>query len=274
MKILVPTDYSPAAMSALHYAIALGKQLSAEVILYHAFHVPIGGDATFFADGDLLRRAEEDEQRRLQQVVGTVPEIYRVKHRLRTTLALPPEGIRQMIKQEGVSLVVMGSRGANDPSAAWLGSTTYSVMKHATCPVLAVPRYTATYQPKDVAFATDLQPTEETPPLDFIRRLLRAWGSTVHIIHVHPKPESIDVEQAEEALHLDRLFHDVPHSYHFLKGKDAADSIEAYLERHPMDLLVVMPRRHPLFQGMFQKSVTKFLTAHVPVPLLSLRQPS
>ncbi len=272
MKILVPIDFSPAAQCALHYAISLGKLLSAEVILYHAFHVPVGGDVTFFVDGVLLERAEQQAQQRLRQLIGTAPEIHRVRHRILTTMGDATDGIMQRIKEEAVGLVVMGSRGMNDPSAAWLGSTTFSVVKHAACPVLAVPRYTASFHPKEVAFATDLGPTEETPALDFLRQLLHAWHATVHIIHVHPQPETIGIEQAEEALHLDHLFADVPHTYHFPLGKDAAEGIEQYLEHHPMDLLVVMPRRHPLFQGMFQKSVTKFLTAHVPVPLLSFHQ--
>ena len=35
-KILFPTDFSPSADNALHYAIELCKSLSAELVLFHA----------------------------------------------------------------------------------------------------------------------------------------------------------------------------------------------------------------------------------------------
>ena len=270
MKILVPIDFSPASQSALHYAIALGRQLPAELVLFHAFYLPVGGDVTFFVDAQLLRQEERRAQTRLNELIGTVPDIQRVKHRPVIKMTGAPEGIDHAVKAEGVDLVVMGSHGTHDPAVAWLGSTTYHVMKHAPCPVLAVPPYTAAFRPRHVAFGTDLQATEENASLDLLKRLLRQWKATLHIIHVHPQPETIGVAPAEEALHLDRIFHELPHQYHFPEAKDAVEGIRQYVEKHPIDLLVLLPRRRPLLQGMFQKSVTKVLTSHVAVPLLTL----
>ncbi|MEK6480294.1 universal stress protein [Catalinimonas sp. 4WD22] len=276
MKILVPIDFSADAFEALRYAITLArqwntvKQDSPELFIFHAFHLPVGGDATFFIDNAMLEREELHVQNKMQSVINKLPEIQALPYQLITRMAMPAEGIRQVVKDEKIQLVVMGNHGMDDPLSNWLGNTTLQMMKHLHCPVLAVPQSTATLHPKQVGFATDLENAGESFSLSLFKELLQIWRADLHIIHVHPKPSKIGVAQAEEALSLDHIFHDVPHTYDFPEDKDPAQGISHYLQEHKLDLLAITPRKHNALENLFHKSVCKYLASHTTVPLISL----
>lgn len=281
MKILIPVDFSPDSLKALQYALTLAKlmedrsdegQSHPELLIYHAFHMPIGGDATFFINSAMLDKVEKNEQNKLRQLVATMPEIHSISHRIVTKMTLPGEGILQIIDEESIDLVVMGIRGANE-SVNWLGSTAFQIMKHVSCPVLAVPRSTDTFHPRQVAFATDLEAIEDiSDSLSFLRKLLQLWQANVQIIHVHPAPARIGFAKAEEALHLDQILQDIPHTYDFPEEKNATQGIFHYLQNHSVDLLVMIPRYHFALENVFHKSVTRYLTTHTTVPLLTLHE--
>lgn len=281
MKILVPIDFSENAQQALRYAMALAQQLRShpdspdpsdvELVLYHCFHVPIGGKNTFFVSPEMLEKAEQQERNKLERLIGSLPELRSIPHRYATRLALPGEGIIQVANDESVDLIVIGLRGS-DESSAGLGSTTLQVMKHVTCPVLAVPATPTNFHPKEVAFATDLKDLESTDSLKFLVKLLRIWQANLRIIHVHPHPEKIGAGSAEEALHLDHIFRDIPRTFHFPQEKKARSGITQYLQNHTVELLVIVPRYHFALENVFHDSVTRFLSGHSPVPLLAFHE--
>ena len=39
--IIVPTDFSPISINALHYAIGLAEETGSELILFNAFQIPV-----------------------------------------------------------------------------------------------------------------------------------------------------------------------------------------------------------------------------------------
>lgn len=59
MKILVLTNFSPAVHHALMYAMGLGKALSAELMLFHAYVLPADMEGAFYPNQRLARLQEE-----------------------------------------------------------------------------------------------------------------------------------------------------------------------------------------------------------------------
>ena len=281
MKILVPTDFSPDSQKALQYAIAVAKVLQRdeakpedadhELLILHVYHVPIGGDAIFFVTSPMLEREEQTTKDKLAQLVATVPEIQSVPHRILTKLSMPYEGIKETIEEEDIELVVMGVRGTND-TGIWLGSTTLQFMQYGVCPVLAVPRTTEVFHPQYIALATDLESSDDTAYLDFFKKLVQLWRARVDILHVHPNPSQVRVDQAQQALQLDHFLEGISHSYHFIEDKLPARGIEQHLIRSPTHLLVIVPRYHVAIERLFHKSITKQLVAHARLPILSVHE--
>ncbi|MEM8965122.1 MAG: universal stress protein [Bacteroidota bacterium] len=281
MKILVPIDFSPDAEQALRYATTLSRLLQRnetyagasplELIILHVYHVPIGGDTTFFVTSPMVEQHEQATREKLHQLVGTIPEIQSIPHRIITKLSMPYEGIKEMIEKEEIELVVMGLRGAGD-TAAWLGSTTIQMMRYGACPVLGVPRTTEVFYPQYIAFATDLETSDDTSYLEFLKNLVQLWQARVDIIHVHPNPNKVGIDQAQEALNLDHFFKGIPHKYYFIEDKLPARGIEKHLMESAANLLVVVPRHHVALERLFHKSVSKQVAQLAPLPILFIHE--
>lgn len=137
--ILVPTDFSEGSEAALRYAVDFAKVMGAEIVVLHAFELPVVG----FPEGALIATAELNERllegaragldRELRTHAGSgVPMRSVVKE---------GEAWRAIVDtadEVSAGLVVMGTHGRRGLPRALLGSVAEKVVRTAHCPVLTV----------------------------------------------------------------------------------------------------------------------------------------
>jgi nucleotide-binding universal stress UspA family protein len=132
-RILVATDFGPAAGAALTYGRALAKNFGATLTLMHVaenlFLRPTIGDPHALKAA-LVRRLEE----RL-----TVDDRSTLDARaVLDTSDQPADAITTYAKQAEIDLIVMGTHGRNGISHLLVGSVAERVVRTASCPVLTV----------------------------------------------------------------------------------------------------------------------------------------
>lgn len=139
-KILVPTDFSSSALHALEYAIELNKNYGARIYLVHVLQ-----DFTDFSEFNLsptilpqlYAEFEENATKRLEELITTlVPEGMHCDMYILHGVAYYE--ITEFAQQEGIDLIVIGSRGRTGLSHLIFGSTAEKVIKRASCPVLTI----------------------------------------------------------------------------------------------------------------------------------------
>ncbi len=270
MKILVPIDFSDCALKALAYAIELGQVTGSELVLFHAYHPPMGKQDTYYIDERVVDQEKIRIKCKMKRLSGTIPKLDQISHYFIISMALAIDGITEAIAHHHIDLVVMGTHGAQTPYDELLGSNTYAVIQRAACPVLAIPETFQKFQLRNLALAVDFQPTESHPSLTFLKTLAHTFKTYAHILHVNPHPATIGVQQGEEALAFDSMLQDVPHSYFFIEELDIEKGIEHYVSNYPIDMLVVMPKKHVLLDKLLRKSITRQLALHTHIPLLTL----
>ncbi len=138
-KVLVPTDFGPGSDRAMAYAAELAKSFGAEIVLMHAYEIPMVG----FPDGSLVATAE---------IASRVSEGAQVGLD-RAAAALSMSGVRitKLLKQgptwrtivdtateSGAEMIVMGTHGRHGLPRALLGSVAEKVVRMSPCPVLTV----------------------------------------------------------------------------------------------------------------------------------------
>lgn len=142
--ILVPTDFSTYAQEALDYALKLAKQLDARVCIMNAYLMPVAGwEGAWAFPGDVISQLEADSRAKLDAAVKKACEL------LPGTTAKfydgdPRDGVLKAARDIKADLIVMGTHGRRGLARAVMGSVTEYVLRHASCPVLAV------HHPKDV----------------------------------------------------------------------------------------------------------------------------
>ena len=83
-----------------------------------------------------IKRVDADRREILDKEY--LPAAQGLKVRVRMEVGHPHHMLLRMLKEENVSLVVMGTKGRGNLAGALFGSTAEKVFRHSPCPVLSV----------------------------------------------------------------------------------------------------------------------------------------
>lgn len=138
--ILAPVDFSVPSRASLDAAVTLAHGLGAEVLVLHVFQPPAFAFPADVAEslGWPARPEEFFREKAVKDLARFVEETeWRgVGHRFELVDGEPEQTILE--RARGAQLVVMGSRGSTHVLGPLLGHVTYSILKHAPVPVLAL----------------------------------------------------------------------------------------------------------------------------------------
>jgi nucleotide-binding universal stress UspA family protein len=141
VRILHPSDFSPASSGALTKAVELAKKDDAELVLAHVLTpvAPLVGEAyvspkTF---DEIQRSSREQGERRLDALAA---KARKAGVRVQTVLAegVAWQEITRLAKARRVDLIVMGTHGRGGLAKLFLGSVAERVVATAPCPVMTV----------------------------------------------------------------------------------------------------------------------------------------
>jgi nucleotide-binding universal stress UspA family protein len=131
-RILYATDFQPASVAALAYALWLARENRAHLMLLHALDAR--EDAV-----DRVQLLREQTVRRLVELIPADARLDRIPEFL-VEFGAPADVILLTAAEKKADLIVMGARRSRHPYAvshlAW--AMTHRVLARATCPVLTV----------------------------------------------------------------------------------------------------------------------------------------
>ncbi len=231
-NLLVPTDFSAESHHAFGVALRIAQRTGGSVTLLHVVDLPEGASFSTFGgpvDGDEAHASGGEGMERL-----FVMKLLQVtKHRMhdliteahRTAAGVPVHdmvatnrvipAILEVITSRQIDLVVIGAQGHTALDHFLMGSNTERLIRTAPCPVLTVKRQQGDFEVKNIVFPSDFSAeTDQAVPM-------------IHQV---------------QALFPDARLH-LLHVIHGKKGTDAADRMQAFIDRHHLqhaaiDLLV------------------------------------
>lgn len=272
--IIVPTDFSETAYNAARYAIGLAQQLGvSKIILYHAYEliVPIPDlpTAVPMVNMEDLRDASIEGLHKMKnELAGELPAP--ISLLVRADNHLLAANIDQVCKEEEVDLIVMGITGGSQLEEILVGSNTVDVVKNSSYPVIVVPT-SASFSPiKKIVFACDLRKVAKTTRKEPLHKLLDAFTPELLVLNI--QKEGKEHMHPEENQELDNMLHNYNPQYHFVDHPSVAEGITAFAEKQSADLLLIIPKKHGLFDSIFKRSNTSRIAFHTNVPLLSIHE--
>ena len=139
-KILVATDFSPAAVAAARHGLTLAQSLDADLLLLHVLHVPAEAPGFYSSrklGRKLFRNMEEAATGMMAEFIGK--HLKKAK-KVQTQIlpGLPGDEIVRQAQKEKVDLVIIGTRGHSGLKRLLLGSVADHVIRACRCPVLSV----------------------------------------------------------------------------------------------------------------------------------------
>jgi nucleotide-binding universal stress UspA family protein len=208
---------------------------------------------------ELKRNADEGLNRVMENALKQAPD---VQFESESRMGDVVDQINEVCEGRDVVALVTGTKDLSGFERFLLGNTTLSIVKNSGYPVLAVPEGAATKVPMKIALAVDFLNNDEIP-VEKITALVQQLGAELHIIHVEEDGQQHSVDALPAGLQTA--------NYHSLKEDDVAEGIQHFVTKENIDLVVVLPHKHSLYERLFSKGHTQDIIQATPVPVLCIK---
>ena len=271
--ILVPTDFSENAHHAIEYAVELAGHLNANILLFNFFRVPIfAGDVPI--EASLL---EELEQESFDSLNFLKVEIMEKNSKLEvecisaSSMNFEVEEICNVAIENGIDMIVMGTKGSSGLAKVLMGSNTAHVLENAHCPVLVVPEDARFDGLKKIVFATDYN-EDDFGSIHFLKELADNFGAELIVVHLADEHSSTHHEidrfnefkrELSKHLPIDKM------SFELIAGEDFMERLNEFIVDKKIDIMAMSTKKRNLYERLFDRSLTKQMAYHTKIPLLA-----
>jgi nucleotide-binding universal stress UspA family protein len=267
--IIVSTDFSPAAANATNYAADMALAIDADLLLLHIYQVPVS-----FTDVPVVVVSVDDVRKnteeQLEQLKKNIEHITSGKIKIYTEARMGDVVDELGLLSDHVRpfAIVMGTKGHTAMERALFGSNTLTAIKKLHWPVICVPPGKEFGNGiKKIGLACDFKEVVNTTPAHTIKDLVKEFNGELHVLNVDYDNRQFDSETPEQSALLHSMLEELKPQYHFIKCKDIEEGINEFADENNLDLVIAIPKKHTLLEGLFKKSSTRQLVfeSHVPV---------
>jgi nucleotide-binding universal stress UspA family protein len=191
-NIVVPTDFSTRADSALAIAAEIAHKSGASISLLHIIDVP----AESYASSDAISMEKNDSsdlpvapymakimsytKERFAELKAKYSDINITE---KVVFDKVSKQVAEFVTENKASLVVVGSNGASGLDEIMVGSNTEKIVRFAKCPVLVVKADGEKFLPKNIVYASDFE-NDVHQANDFLKLMNKYFGSKIHLVKI------------------------------------------------------------------------------------------
>lgn len=278
--ILIPTDFSQNARNALDYAISLYRDTPATFYLLNAFQLfhlttdsviePKPGDRAY----EEAKLSSEQGLKKLVESTETGADQKMHKFEWISTYNNVLDAIKEIAEEKNMDLIVMGTKGENNPINVLYGSNAVNVMEKIDgCPVLVVPEKTPARNStiNEVVFATNFRYFYKRRELSSLQDIVRRYNAAVRILYIEEQ-ENLTEEQETNREVIKDILSEFECSFHTLTHIKVASGIHSFIESRNSGLLALYNRKHGFLTNLFSRSLIKEIEFIPQVPVLVLKE--
>jgi nucleotide-binding universal stress UspA family protein len=184
-KILCPIDFSAGSRHAMRFAIQLANESDAEIVLAHAWYLPMAAYSDLYRySPQAAKQATEEAAHGLDDAMREATQLGAKRVTPQLLTGVPWHAIVAMLEQDrAFDLVVMGSHGRTGLSRILVGSVAQDIVRHAPCSVLVVHPGNEPKPFDRVLCPIDFSESSECA-VDLAAALARSEITLVHVIDV------------------------------------------------------------------------------------------
>jgi len=270
-KILIPTDFSENAQTALNFATEIGKELHYEVFLLHTYHVPVY-HAQHQPDtyAQLVHTIKENSLLKLKEIEVTIKEkLGDKKVHLIHKEGLLVDVIKDVVVEEEIDLIMMGTKGSSSFDEYVVGSNTAAVVENTHCPVFVIPSKAIFHPINRILFATDFQ-FDDILSIERLVPLAKAYDADLKIVHIsdNPNQDEDKIEWLQE-IAGNRINYNKISFTNIEKNNSTLQALNQYIKDENIDLFALNSTSKNLFKRLFTGSVSREMLYHSHIPFFA-----
>ncbi|PRY07282.1 nucleotide-binding universal stress UspA family protein [Pontibacter ummariensis] len=270
---LVAIDYSEESIKALELALQLASHTDAQLLLCHVFESSVlvaGVDEPVYALPAYATKKEALGKLRKFTTLAKKNTPYAVPIRFTVKAGNVVQELLELVSVRDVSMVIIGTRGGYTSYLdKILGTIAETLVQHAPCPVLAVPKDAVLGQVREIVFATALEPAE-SDALQVIHQVQRLFAAKLTLLYVDVAGELGQVNVAIEKNYLLQAFAEEEVAFAQISSASVAEGIEQYSKDHDADLVAFTVADHGIWGDLLHSSVASKMVQRLSVPMLAL----
>ena len=267
-RILVPVDFSETSFNALETAAVLAQRNDASLdIVYARDTIP-----ELVMAGGSQGRLKENSHAIMNAYVTAIEHRHKVKPEIIWEEGLPAEAIIRTAKIKDPDLIVCGTHGASGYRDAFIGSTAYTIIKYATCPVLTIPA-----GPRRINFRKLLLPLRPIHGalrnLDIVLNIASENGQ-LHVLDLSGNNQddrqliSYLMDELKERLDEGTLKTSISNS----PGYTIPDKVFSLLNHEKFDIVVITPSLDMTNKQLYIGPHTQKIINQSSVPILTIKR--
>lgn len=278
-KVLVPTDFSDNAFNALKYACQIFKYEKSEFLIVHAFADEVYRQASGMDQADMeeLKKAgRKKSEKMLKQVVKNLKEYSpNPQHKVASLAVFGDlvDEVNDLVNEENMDIVVMGTRGATNDRKLTFGSNTLHLLRYVHCPVLAIPEGCEYHPPKEILFPTNYLVPTKRRELKLLCDMTGSFRSTVHLLYIDPIT-NLSLRQQDNKEFLKNCLRKPKLTFGTTLEKDKTVAITKHIEHHAINMLVLVNSRQSYMEDMLYQSTINRIGLHIKIPFMVLQNVS
>ena len=274
-NILLPTDFSENSWNAIRYALRLFEKDQCTFHLFNAY-TPVVYDLTYVllaspAQFGLRDPIREDSRASLSELQKRILDEFDLNpnHKFETIARFETlvSGIKELIDERHIDLIVMGTKGATGAKKILFGSNTVQVFKEIKCPIIAVPSNFEYVAPLEILFPTDLEVNFNVEQLHVLKEIAASHTSNINAMHVRTGHGLSEVQESNKLM-LSTIFETISYSFHDFDDMDVREAINKFQEEHRVDMLVMINNKQSFFENLFFKDTINQIGFYLNIPFL------
>lgn len=269
-KILLTTDFSENAQTAIEYGLQLFGSENVSYTLLNTYKEPGSSTAAMVSITDYLRQESETL---LGEALESLKEKY-PNHTITTSSiygSLYPV-INALASKDMADIIVVGTRGATQVQNFFLGSNTMDVLRNVQIPTVVVPRSYHFEPIKTIALAVDFKPLGDVSILEPVIHLAKEKGAAINAFHIQESGDDAMTNASPEVVRLFSELGDIQHQFDNIFNENVAAGIGSYMNESHAEMLSIVARKHNFIERLFQKSITKEVSLLATFPLFVVRE--
>lgn len=275
-KIVIPTDYSSSAYNALQFAVHLFKYEKCKFHLLHAFADEVYTNVEVLTPTQ-LKEVKSDLQakheNKLEDLLMKIKEFSpNPLHDFQFTavFGLLVDEINEVVNQENVDLVIMGTRGKTNNNQLSFGSNTLQVIKYIQSPVLIIPVDYTFQEISNILFPSNFMIPYQSRELKLLAGIGKSSKADIHMLYISNFPLD-SLRQKENKEFISDQLREVTIQYQRVEEQERIATIMEQIDQLNIDLLVMVNSRYTYLENIIYESTVDKISLQPKIPFLVLQ---
>lgn len=267
ISILVPTDFSKNAHSALLYALKMAQSINANITVLHVYEKPAVVGAGLYSTLDeyvgLIKKEAEAEFEKYKAKLSQLDEAKDLTLTYKLIGGHVSKIVLKYTHRHNIDLVIMGTQGRTASEAIFLGNVSAETMESLDVPVLTIPpNFSLDSTLDSLGFATDYK-EDAYQALEWLINFEEYNKFKIHSVHIGPEDQA---KAAEWERHFDGILED----HMNIDEDDFVLGIKDFITKKNLDIIAITLTKKNFLYRLFNRARVKQIVYEKTIPVLAV----